>query len=96
MARYRVYLMDEARFVQKTALVECGSDADAMAQARTLIRLGGTVTLWTDDAASTALIGWFRRDGTPFSNALVRRARVRPARAVRRTPGPAPDGAACA
>ncbi len=79
MARYRVYLMDEAEFVQKTALAECGSDADAVDYARTLIRRGGTVSLWTDDAAPTALIGWFRSEAGPLNSALVRRSRVRPA-----------------
>ena len=77
MARYRVYLMDEAEFVQKTAAVECGSDAEAMAYARTLIRQGGPVDLWTDDVAVTALIGWFRPGQGLLSGALVRRARTR-------------------
>ena len=77
MARYRVYLVDEAEFVQRTAAVECESDAEAMAYARTLIRKGGPVDLWTDDAAVTALIGWFRPRSGPLSGALVRRARTR-------------------
>lgn len=77
MARYRVYLMDEAEFVQKTAAVECGSDAEAMDYARTLIRKGGPVDLWTDDTVVTALIGWFRPRSGPLSGALVRRARTR-------------------
>ncbi|MGI4793250.1 MAG: hypothetical protein ACRYG8_04025, partial [Janthinobacterium lividum] len=77
MARYRVYLMDEAEFVQKTAAVECGSDAEAMAYARTLIRQGGPVDLWTDDVVVTAMIGWFRPRSGPLSGALVRRARTR-------------------
>ena len=79
MARYRVYLMDEAEFVQKTAAAECASDAEAVDYARTLIRHGGRVDLWTDDVPPTALIGWFRPDAEPFSGALVRRTRVRPA-----------------
>ncbi len=77
MARYRVYLVDEAEFVQRTAAVECESDAEAMAYARTLIRQGGSVDLWTDDAAVTALIGWFRPRSGPLSGAVVRRARTR-------------------
>ena len=77
MARYRVYLTDEAEFVQKTAAVECDSDAEAMAYARTLIRAGGSVDLWTDDAAVTALIGWFRPRPGLLSGALVRRVRTR-------------------
>ena len=84
MARYRVYLMDEADFVQRTAAIECGSDADAVDHARTLIRDGGQVRFWTDNAAATALIGWFRPHPEPFSAALVRRSRVRSA------PGNAP------
>ena len=78
MPRYRVYLMDEAEFVQKTALADCDNDVDAVAYARTLIRRNGTVSLWTDDAIPTALIGWFRPTDEPFSNALVRRFRIRP------------------
>ena len=77
MARYRVYLVDEAEFVQSTAAVECESDAEAMAYARTLIRPGGSVDLWTDDLAVTALIGWFRPRSGLLSSALVRRARTR-------------------
>ena len=88
MARYRVYLMDEAEFVQKTALIECDNDADAVAHARTLIRRGGTVSLWTDDATPTALIGWFRPEAEPFGNALVRRSRIRPSPG--RVPGTRP------
>ncbi len=76
MARYRVYLMDEAEFVQKTAAVECESDAEAIAYARTLIRQGGAVDLWTDDVTVTALIGWFRPHSGPLNGALVRRART--------------------
>ncbi len=72
MARYRVYLMDEADFVQKTTAVDCASDAEAVDYARTLIKRGGPVNLWTDDAAVTALIGWFRPG--PLSGALVRRS----------------------
>ncbi len=79
MARYRVYLMDEAEFVQKTVAVECDCDADAVAHARTLIRQGGRVDLWTDEVPDTALIGWFRSEPEPFSGALVRRSRARPA-----------------
>ncbi len=80
MARYRVYLMDEAQFVQGTAVVECAGDADAVDHARTMIRPGGRVDLWTDDVLPSGLIGWFHSDSDPFSFALVRRIRVRPTR----------------
>ena len=79
MALYRVYLMDDAEFVQQTAAVECVSDADAVEHARTLIRHGGPVQLWTDDAQPGALIGWFQSQPGPFSAALVRRSRARSA-----------------
>ncbi len=79
MPRYRIYLMDEAEFVQKTAAVECHCDADAMDHARTLIRRDGRVELWTDDLPANAMIGRIRPGSEPFHSALVHRSRSRPA-----------------
>ena len=79
MPRYRIYLMDEAQFIQKTTTVECHCDADAMDQARTLIRRGGRVELWIDALPTNAMIGWIRPGSRPFDSALVHRSRSRPA-----------------
>ena len=79
MPRYRIYLMDEAEFVQKIATVECHCDADAMDQARRLIRRGGRVELWIDALPTNAMIGWIRPGSHPFDSALVHRSRSRPA-----------------
>ncbi len=77
MPRYRIYLMDEAEFVQKTATVECRCDTDAMDHARTLIRREGRVDLWIDDLPTSAMIGWIRPGSEPFDSALVHRSRSR-------------------
>ena len=79
MPRYRIYLMDEADFVQKTATVECHCDADAMNHARTLIRRDGRVELWIDALPINAMIGWIRPGSAAFDSALVHRSRSRPA-----------------
>ena len=79
MPRYRIYLLDEADFVQKTAPVECHCDADAMDYARTLIRRDGRVELWIDALPTDAMIGWIRPESEPFDRALVHRSRSRPA-----------------
>ena len=56
MPRYRIYLMDEAEFIQKTAAVECHCDAEAMDHARTLIRRDGRVAPHRDERLDPARI----------------------------------------
>lgn len=74
MAQYRIYLSDEANFVQKAVGCDYPTDDDAVAYARTLIKAGGRVEIWTEDTLITPLLGSISHKPGPLSAALLRRS----------------------
>ena len=78
MARYRVYLSDDAEFVQKTVVVECSNDNEAIDHARTLIKAEGQVELWGSETTTGPLVGSLQLHPGVLSSAWVRRIRSSP------------------
>lgn len=77
MARYRVCLLDAADFVQKTVLIDSGSDNEAIARASTFIEAGGQVDLWDKQRMIGPWIGSSQSKSGVFRSALVMRIRPR-------------------
>ena len=78
MGLYRLYLSDAGNFLQRTVVVECSSDMEAVDHARTLIKVGGRIDLWSSDGVTGPWIGSPRSRVETLSFAYVKRIGSRP------------------